>query len=94
MPRGARRLERTLVWFYVCAGVGALLGNACLETRRSLGEDCLKDDDCQSRICSQLRCAAAPPTTDAPSELPLDAAHEGAAESSVVVPVDSDAAHD
>jgi hypothetical protein len=36
-----------------------------METRRALGEDCLKNDDCLSSICSQLRCAVPPPTTDA-----------------------------
>jgi hypothetical protein len=41
------------------------LASGCMETRRSLGEDCLKDDDCLSRTCLQLRCAASPPTTDA-----------------------------
>jgi hypothetical protein len=37
---------------------------ACLETRHSLGADCLKDGDCISGVCIQLRCAASPPTTD------------------------------
>jgi len=36
-----------------------------MQTRRAVGDDCLKDDDCLSGICSQLRCAAAPPTIDA-----------------------------
>jgi hypothetical protein len=36
-----------------------------METQRSLGEDCLKDEDCLSGICSQLVCAALPPTIDA-----------------------------
>lgn len=40
-------------------------GDACMETRRSLGEDCLKNDDCLSGICSQLHCAASPPIIDA-----------------------------
>ena len=46
--------------------VATLFGGACMETRRSLGEDCLKDDDCLSGICSQLRCATTPRTIDAP----------------------------
>jgi hypothetical protein len=56
----------------------------CMETRRSLGEDCLKDQDCLSGTCLQLHCAAAQPTTDAramteaeaqtSSEPPVDAA--------------------
>jgi hypothetical protein len=36
-----------------------------METRLSLGEECLKDDQCLSGICSQLHCAAPPSTIDA-----------------------------
>jgi len=60
----------------------------CMETRRSLGEDCLKDDDCLSGTCLQLRCAAEAPTTDARAVIeasaeassghPLDAALDSA----------------
>jgi hypothetical protein len=51
----------------------------CTETRRPLGEDCLKDQDCLSGVCSGLRCAAAPtlieagPTPDAGNDAPGDA---------------------
>jgi hypothetical protein len=41
--------------------VGA--AGACAETRRTNGQDCLKNDDCLSGVCSQLTCASAPPTT-------------------------------
>jgi hypothetical protein len=44
---------------------GALAANACMETRRALGEDCLKDSDCLSGTCSQLRCANPGPILDA-----------------------------
>ena len=47
-----------------CWGSVALSG-VCVETRRSFGEDCLKNDDCLSGVCSQLLCAALPPTIDA-----------------------------
>ena len=47
--------------------LSALVG-ACMETRRSLGEDCLKNDDCLSGVCSQLRCASVPTTTDTRAE--------------------------
>jgi hypothetical protein len=57
--------------------------SSCLETRRSLGDDCLKDDDCLSRTCLQLHCAAAPPTTDA------RAAAEAATEASTEAPPDA-----
>lgn len=41
--------------------------SACMETRRSLGEDCLKNDDCLSGVCSQLKCASSAPTIDTPA---------------------------
>jgi hypothetical protein len=37
---------------------------ACAETRRTIGEDCLKSQDCLSGVCSQLVCVAAAPTTN------------------------------
>jgi hypothetical protein len=43
--------------------VAALVG--CAETRRSLGEACLKDDDCASGTCSGGQCVAPPPVLDA-----------------------------
>ena len=43
--------------------VAALVG--CAETRRSLGEACLKDDGCASGTCSAGQCVARPPVLDA-----------------------------
>lgn len=40
----------------------AVMG-ACGETRRPLGDECLRDDDCLSSVCSGRVCAAAPPLT-------------------------------
>jgi hypothetical protein len=40
------------------------LPGACTQSQRALGEQCLKDQDCQSGICSQLQCAAAPALLD------------------------------
>jgi hypothetical protein len=62
--------------------VGAMLLEAsCMETRRSPGDDCLKDDDCLSGVCSQLHCTTRPPTIDvqvfadgATADAPSDAA--------------------
>ncbi len=62
--RGERPWTIALVVFFPLFW-GASIGAGCVETRRSLGEDCLKDDDCLSGVCSQLRCAAIPPTIDA-----------------------------
>ncbi len=45
--------------------VTGLMVSACTETRRSLGEGCLKDEDCTSGICSGQQCTAAPPLLDA-----------------------------
>ncbi len=36
----------------------------CTESRRSNGDDCIKDEDCLSGICAQYVCTAAAPTTD------------------------------
>jgi hypothetical protein len=49
---------------YVFSGALLALGvifSACAETRFGLGEDCLKDEDCLSGVCSGGHCAAAPP---------------------------------
>lgn len=48
--------------------VAVVLASGCMETQRGLGEECLKDADCVSGLCSELRCAAPPPTTDARPE--------------------------
>jgi hypothetical protein len=64
----------------VCAA-GALVSGACMETRRSLGEECLKDSDCLSGVCAQLVCVAAPSTTDTPAI--AEAGSGGAAEDAV-----------
>ena len=46
------------VFFFVLPGLFAL---ACTETRRGLGEECLKGEDCVSNLCVAQVCAAAPP---------------------------------
>jgi len=57
---------RARVLEFVMAGIAALsLAYACAETKRSLGDECLKSEDCLSGICSQLVCAAAAPLVDA-----------------------------
>jgi hypothetical protein len=45
---------------------------ACNETRRSLGEECLKGDDCVSGLCSSQHCAEPAPVLEA--SVPADAA--------------------
>jgi len=46
--------------------LSVLAGGAgsCADTRFSLGEGCLKDEDCLSGICAQQHCVAAPPAGD------------------------------
>jgi hypothetical protein len=38
----------------------AILG-ACGETRRPIGEECLRDEDCLSSVCAARTCVSAPP---------------------------------
>ncbi len=71
----------------------ALLG-ACGETRRSLGEDCLKAGDCLSGVCSQLQCSAAPQLRDGSSASPADAAPDPAMFSDASAAADSADARD
>ena len=59
----------------------ALTAFACTETRRPLGEDCLKNADCISGVCSQLRCAVEPIILDAQITAPEAALGEGDAPS-------------
>jgi hypothetical protein len=69
MSTRSRGAARAWVAIVPCIALGAI--GACQLTSRALGEDCLKDQDCLSGICSQLRCAAAPPLLDgSPQETP------------------------
>ena len=47
---------------------------ACNETRRSLGEECLKGDDCVSGLCSSQHCVEPAPVLEA--SVPVDAAND------------------
>ncbi len=48
------------VWTVSRAVVLALVVAACTETRRPIGEECLRGDDCLSSVCSARTCVAAP----------------------------------
>lgn len=89
--RGERPWATALAVFLPFFG-GIVLSSACVETRRSLGEDCLKDDDCLSGVCSQLFCAALPPTIDAALFADVTAGNDGVAEAPDVSETDADAA--
>jgi len=56
----ARKFARAVAWLAPIGLVAGLAG-ACSELRSSLGDDCLKNEDCLSGICSQARCTASPP---------------------------------
>ncbi|HEX4448008.1 MAG TPA: hypothetical protein VH044_14770 [Polyangiaceae bacterium] len=56
----ARRFAKAMAWLAPIGLVAGLAG-ACSELRSSLGDDCLKNEDCLSGICSQSRCTASPP---------------------------------
>jgi hypothetical protein len=60
---GGRSPARGLAFlaFIVALALATGLVGSCNEWRRSLGEDCLKDQDCLSGICSQFHCGTVPP---------------------------------
>lgn len=44
----------------------ALSGFACAETRRALGEECIKNDDCLSGVCVARACDDPPTSLERP----------------------------
>lgn len=46
---------------------------ACGETRRPIGDECLRDEDCLSNVCAARVCAAAPSLIAPPDEPVPDA---------------------
>lgn len=63
------RSRALAVAFFVAPGLFAL---ACTETRRGLGEQCLKGEDCISNLCVAQICASAPPLLQGPSTVTPD----------------------
>ena len=45
---------------------------ACGETRRPIGEECLRGEDCLSGVCSSRTCVAAPPLVGGAGGAPPD----------------------
>jgi hypothetical protein len=77
----SRSPSRSLAAFVLGALVVACTAVvACAETRRTLGEDCLKSEDCLSGICESLKCAAAPPILGANPTLQPDSGPDAAPE--------------
>jgi hypothetical protein len=66
---------------------------ACTEMRRPLGEDCLKDQDCVSGICSGLKCSATPPLVEAgpTPDAAVDAPQDAPQDTTTDAPVDAGA---
>lgn len=58
--RGPRSLAGGVRLTASCALLLAVAA-ACGETRRPLGDECLRDDDCLSSACSGRVCVAQPP---------------------------------
>jgi hypothetical protein len=76
--RRVRAVARVVAWVAPGAAVFALAG-ACSEQRGSIGDDCLKDQDCLSGVCSELHCVVPPPLLDA-AYTPVEAAADALAE--------------
>ncbi len=51
----------------LAAGIGG-----CGETRRPIGEECLRSDDCLSGVCSDRTCVAAPALVNGGGSPPPD----------------------
>jgi hypothetical protein len=51
---------RRSVVFASSLGLALGLVLACGETRRPIGDECLRDDDCLSSTCSNRTCVSAP----------------------------------
>ena len=70
--RGLRPLGLVVA---VSLALGVALG--CAQTKRALGDECLKSEDCLSGICSQLLCAASPPLTSSQDNAEAGSADTG-----------------
>jgi len=79
--RDALRRRALALFFFVLPGLFAL---ACTETRRGLGEQCLKSEDCISNLCVAQVCASAPPVLqENPVVTPDGSSAEGSVENDV-----------
>ncbi len=66
----------TLARFVLVTGcflLPGLFALACTDTRRGLGEQCLKSEDCVSNLCVARECASQPPLITGTSQPPADA---------------------
>jgi hypothetical protein len=61
---------RAILAYAVAAA--AIVFCACGESRRPIGEECLRDDDCLSGVCAARTCVSAPPLVTGASNPPPD----------------------
>jgi hypothetical protein len=67
---------------FVVPALAISVSASCTDSRGALGEQCLKDQDCLSGICSQQLCAAAPPLLDGSTSAIVVSAGDALAETS------------
>ena len=79
LQKKGMRSGRGLACLAGIAGVATAVV-ACIELKGSDGSDCLRNEDCQSGVCSQLLCVAVPPVLelDAGPDAGADGATDGA----------------
>jgi hypothetical protein len=53
-------------------GFGVLVLMACGESRRPIGDECLRSDDCLSGVCALRTCVAAPKLINGAGDMPPD----------------------
>jgi hypothetical protein len=58
--------------FAVACAVAAVAAFACGESRRPIGEECLRDEDCLSNYCAARSCVSAPSLVTGSTEPPND----------------------
>jgi hypothetical protein len=62
-----------LVGLVGLVGLAAIAGTGgCGETRRPIGDECLRSDDCLSGVCSDKTCVAAPALVTGAGPPPAD----------------------
>lgn len=64
----------------------AALALACGETRRAVGEECLRNDDCLSGFCSARTCVGAPVVVGGPGTGVAGTRDDGGSDADTPVP--------
>lgn len=53
-------------------GLASVTALACGESRRPIGDECIRDEDCLSDVCAARLCASAPSLVTGASNPPAD----------------------